>query len=119
MVVLGRWRATGEELYREVARTIEAAPGKDILVAGCGEGVTTEWLAARTGAAITGVDPDAERIERAEARARAATAPLPISYQQAPLDDLPHETGSSTPRSASRKSRRSPTRSARWRSWCG
>ena len=92
MVVLGRWRATGEELYREVARTIEAAPGKDILVAGCGEGVTTEWLAARTGAAITGVDPDAERIERAEARARAATAPLPISYQQAPLDDLPHET---------------------------
>lgn len=98
LVVLGRWRATGEQLYREVARITEAKAGQEVLVAGCGDGVTVEWLARRTSASVTGVDPDAQRIERAEARARTAvasrTAPasLHLSYQQAALDDLPHET---------------------------
>lgn len=93
MVVLGRWRATGEELYRELARLTGAAVGQELLVAACGEGVTAEWLAARTGAAVTGVDGDAERIETAEARARARETPVALSYQQAALDDLPHESG--------------------------
>jgi SAM-dependent methyltransferase len=93
MVVLGRWRATGEELYREVAGLIDAAPGQEVLVSGCGEGDTTEWLAGKTQASVTGVDALQEPIERAEARARALTIPVPPSYQQAPLDDLPHETG--------------------------
>ncbi len=44
------------------------------------------------GAGVTGVDPDAERIERAEERARARVMPLHLTYQQGPLDDLPHET---------------------------
>jgi SAM-dependent methyltransferase len=92
MVVLGRWRATGEQLYREVAVLTGAVAGQEVLVAACGEGVTTEWLAARTGAAVTGVDPDSERIEAAEARARARAMPLPLSYQQAALEDLPHES---------------------------
>jgi 2-polyprenyl-3-methyl-5-hydroxy-6-metoxy-1,4-benzoquinol methylase len=92
MVVLGRWRATGEELYREVAGLLDAQPGHEIVVSGAGEGETSEWLAAKTGASITGVDPDEERIERAEARARELTNPLPLSYQQAELDDLPHES---------------------------
>ena len=93
MVVLGRWRATGEELYREVGRLTEARAGQEVLVASCGEGVATEWLAERTRASVTGVDPDAARIERAEQRARALPVPLHLSYQQAPLEDLPHETG--------------------------
>ena len=92
-VVLERWRATGEDLYREVARLIEVQAGQEIVVSGCGEGVTTEWLADHTGAAVTGVDPDPERVERAEERARALPDPLPLAYQAAPLDDLPHETG--------------------------
>ncbi|HET7457330.1 MAG TPA: methyltransferase domain-containing protein, partial [Gemmatimonadaceae bacterium] len=92
LAVLGRWRATGEDLYREVVSLAEITAGQEVLVSGCGEGVTTEWIATRAGAAVTGVDPDAERIERAEARARALPTPLPLSYQQAPLDDLPHET---------------------------
>jgi 2-polyprenyl-3-methyl-5-hydroxy-6-metoxy-1,4-benzoquinol methylase len=92
MMVLGRWRATGEELYREVADLTDAAPGKEIVVSGSGEGETSEWLAAKTGASITGVDPNEERIERAEARLRALETALPLSYQQAPLDDLPHES---------------------------
>ena len=90
--VLGRWRATGEDLYREVAREIEAEPGKEIVVSGCGDGVTTLWLATRTGCAVTCVDADLERIERAELRARSVESPRMLSYQAAPLDDLPHET---------------------------
>lgn len=91
MVVLGRWRATGDELYREVVQATEASQGQEILVSGCGEGTTTEWLATRTGAHVTGVDPDRERVQRAEERARALPNPFLLSYQEAPLDDLPHE----------------------------
>jgi 2-polyprenyl-3-methyl-5-hydroxy-6-metoxy-1,4-benzoquinol methylase len=92
MMVLGRWRATGEDLYREVADLMEAQPGREIVVSGAGEGETSEWLAAKTGASVTGVDPNEERIERAEARARELKTPLPLSYQHALLDDLPHES---------------------------
>lgn len=91
--ILGRWRATEEDLYREVARLTEAAEGKEILVAGSGDGGPTEWLAARTRAALTGVDPDAASIARAEVRARSLPGHIAIGYQCAPLDDLPHETG--------------------------
>src|SRR5215208_7789587 len=92
MTVLGRWRATAEDLYREVVELTEVTRGQELVVAGCGEGVTTEWLAARSGANVTGVDPDGERIERAEVRRRSLPRPLPLTYEQAPLDDLPHET---------------------------
>ena len=90
--VLGRWRATGEELYREVATLVGAERGQEVLVSGCGEGTTTEWLARRTGAIVTGVDPLRERIELAEARARSLAQPLPLQYVHGPLDDLPHES---------------------------
>ena len=93
MVVLGRWRATGDELYREVVQAIEAKAGQEIFVSGCGEGTTTEWIATRTNAHVTGVDPDRERVQRAEDRARALPNPFLLSYQEAPLDDLPHEDG--------------------------
>lgn len=93
MIVLGRWRATGEELYREVADLVEAGPGRDIIVVGAGEGETAEWLASHTGTAVTGVDANEERVTRAETRARGGESPLQLSYQHAPLDDLPHETG--------------------------
>ena len=90
--VLGRWSATGDDLYREVARIAEAAPEREILVSGCGVGTTAEWLAVRTGASVSGVDPMPDNIEIAEARARALLTPRALHYQQAPLDDLPHET---------------------------
>lgn len=89
--VLGRWRATGEDLYREVARLTEAGPGREVLVAGCGSGAAAEWLALRTGSAVTGVDPDAESIARAEEHARRLGVPVALHYQQSALDDLPHE----------------------------
>ena len=90
--VLGRWRATGEELYREVAALTDAAPGREIIVSGCGEGATCEWLARRTGAAVTGVDPVPAHVEHAELRARQMPVSLPPQYEHAQLDDLPHES---------------------------
>jgi SAM-dependent methyltransferase len=92
LVMLGRWRATGEELYREVADLAEARGGMELLVAGCGEGITAEWLAARTGAAVTGVDPSAARIACAERRLRDFVSDVRLGFDVAPLDDLPHET---------------------------
>jgi SAM-dependent methyltransferase len=89
--VLGRWRATGEDLYREVARITEAGPRQEVLVVGCGTGAATEWLASHTGAVITGVDPDAESIAVAEARARALEPRPQLHYEQSSLDDLPYE----------------------------
>jgi SAM-dependent methyltransferase len=88
--MLRRWHAMGEELYREIASLARARVGVEILVSGCGDGVTAVWLAARTGAAVIGLDPDAARISRAETRARAGAGVAP-SYEVAPLDDLPHE----------------------------
>jgi SAM-dependent methyltransferase len=86
-------------LYREVASMIASEPGHEVLVSGCGEGQAVEWLAERTGALVTGVDPDPGNVEQAEARARAAAVKrgtrrsLHMSFQQASLDDLPHENG--------------------------
>lgn len=93
MAILDRIRATGEDLYREIARLAELQPRQEVLVAGCGRGVITEWLATRTGTAVTGVDQDEEDIACAERRARDAGPSLAVSYQQALLDDLPYETG--------------------------
>ncbi len=90
--VLGRWRATGEELYRELGALAEAGRGRELLVSGCGEGATTEWLAERTGATVTGVDPVRQSIERADERRRLNGRQLHLQYELAPLDDLPHES---------------------------
>lgn len=90
--ILGRWRATTEDLYREIVRLTSLKPGSEVVVAGSGDGRVTEWLALRAGIAATGVDPDAESVADAELRARALELDRPIHYETAPLDDLPHET---------------------------
>lgn len=92
LVTVGRWRATGEELYREVAALTEAKAGMELLVVGSGDGATTAWLAERTGAAVTGVDSDPVRVAEAEARRRESAAAGIVVFEIAPLDDLPHET---------------------------
>src|SRR5215208_7113758 len=90
--VMERWRAAGEELYRELAHLLEAGRGRELLVAGCGDGVAAEWLALRTGATVTAVSSDSATIARVEARARQGAGMPGVSYEVAPLDDLPHET---------------------------
>ncbi len=88
--VLGRWRATSEDLYREIVRLTSISAEAEVLVSGCGNGAVTEWLALRTGAAVAGVDPDPESIAVAEDRARELGLSKPIHYEAAVLDDLPH-----------------------------
>jgi SAM-dependent methyltransferase len=90
-IVQGRWRVLGEELYREIARTLEVGPGGELIVVGCGDGVTVEWLAGKTGATATGVDADPGRIGRIERRLRASGSKLPVSFEAGTLEDLPHE----------------------------
>ncbi len=90
-VVLGRWRASVETLYRELADLLEAAAGKDVLVSGCGDGRNAEWLARRTGAAVIGVDPDAARMAAATTRVGADGSTSTVSFQVAPLHDLPFD----------------------------
>ena len=92
-IVQGRWRVLSEELYREIARTLEVEPRQELIVLGCGDGVTVEWLAQRTGATATGVESDARLITRAERRIRAAGSKLPVSFEASSLEDLPHESG--------------------------
>jgi SAM-dependent methyltransferase len=91
MVVLGRWRASVESLYRELADLLEAHEGIDVLVSGCGDGRNAEWLALRTDAAVVGVDPDARRLAEATRRVRAAEKQAAVTFQVAPLDDLPFD----------------------------
>lgn len=91
-VVQGRWRVLGEELYREIARTLEVVAGNELLVVGCGDGVTVEWLAGKTGATATGVDADARRIARAERRVRSAVGRASVSFEASGLEELPHES---------------------------
>lgn len=94
--VLSCWRATGEDLYREVARLANLGEGNDALVVGCGRGVTTEWLATKTGASLTGVDTDASDIEYAEEHAQksenSSGRPLHLSYLLSHFDDLPYDS---------------------------
>lgn len=90
LLVRDRWDAVAEGLLREVAALANAGPGSEIFVSGCGDGVTTEVLARRTGALVTGADPDREQIRRADARSRGGSEAL--TYEVAELDDLPFET---------------------------
>lgn len=89
--VLGRWRATSEDLYREIVRLTSITIDSEVLVSGCGDGAVTQWLALRTGAAVAGVDPDPESIALAEDRARELSLGKAIHYETAALDDLPHD----------------------------
>ncbi len=90
-VVLGRWRASVEPLYREIASLLEADEHKELLVSGCGDGRNAEWLALRSGAALVGVDPDGDRITAASERVRAAERAGSVAFQASPLDDLPFD----------------------------
>lgn len=91
-IVRGHWRVLGEELYREIARTLDVSPGGELLVVGCGDGVTVEWLAGKTGAVATGVDAAPSRIAAAERRIRVSGTRAPVSFEASSLEDLPHET---------------------------
>lgn len=83
----------GEELYRQIARLTDLAPGTELLDAACGRGVSTLFLAQNYGVDAVGVDPDETLTAQAEERAREAVLKGHVTFASAPLDDLPYRDG--------------------------
>lgn len=80
-----------EGLYRSIARTVELGPGQEFVLAPCGRGVTTQFLASVSGADGAGIDPDPAMVEAAQERARDANMLAALHFDEAPLTDLPYQ----------------------------
>ncbi|HKP77094.1 MAG TPA: methyltransferase domain-containing protein [Longimicrobiaceae bacterium] len=83
----------GEELYRRIATLTELAEGQEVLDAACGRGIATAFLAESFGVSCVGVDSDSAVVAEAERRARDAGLEERLSYDTAPLDELPFRDG--------------------------
>jgi ubiquinone/menaquinone biosynthesis C-methylase UbiE len=83
----------GQELYRQVARLTRMDGESEVLVAGCGAGITVEYFARDRGARASGVDPDPILVERAEARVRESGLSHKATFQVASAQDLPYRDG--------------------------
>ncbi|MBI4537972.1 MAG: methyltransferase domain-containing protein [Gemmatimonadetes bacterium] len=83
----------GKELYRHIALLTELSPGDEVLVAACGQGISLEYFVEEFDVVGSGVDFDAEMIEVAEGRAKAAGRSDRLHFQAAPLGDLPYRDG--------------------------
>lgn len=81
----------GEKLYRHLIRLVELSEDHEFVLAPCGRGVTARFLARTSGAAGSGVDPDAELIEAAEAAARADKLSERLQFDVGSLTDLPYQ----------------------------
>ncbi|HEX7117544.1 MAG TPA: methyltransferase domain-containing protein [Longimicrobiales bacterium] len=81
----------GLDLYRHLTRLLDLGPEQEFLVVPCGPGATTQLLAEATGAAGAGVDPDAELVAAAAARAREARLSDRLHYEHGPLVELPYK----------------------------
>jgi SAM-dependent methyltransferase len=84
----------GEELYRRIAQLTELVPENEVLDAACGRGVSTLYLARTFGVSGVGVDSDRVLVQEAYARARDAEMDGRMTFETAPLDDLPFRDGS-------------------------
>lgn len=81
-----------EPVHRRLLILVEPGDGQDLLwVGSAGEAV--QWWAARVPARVEGVDPDPDRVEQAEALARAQGLAGKVTLQAADPADLPHESG--------------------------
>ena len=68
-----------------------AVPGRNVLEIGCGNGRLL-WRYAGLGSAVTGIDPDHERLAEALS-ARPASTKTPVLFTQAEAQDLPFSDG--------------------------
>ena len=80
----------GEDLYRQIARLVELEPGREVLDAACGRGVSTLFLSSTYGVDASGVDPDESLIREADARSREQGTEGRVNFQAGSLDDLPY-----------------------------
>lgn len=80
----------GEPLYRQIASITRMEPDSEVLVVGCGPGVTVEYFAREWGVRVSGVDSDPRSLERAEARLRGSDVADRVAFQLGPSDALPY-----------------------------
>lgn len=80
----------GRELYRQIALLADLDAEDEVLVAGCGNGVSLEYFVTEYGVHGSGVDADADVIAAAEARARARDLAGSMQFQHASADKLPY-----------------------------
>lgn len=83
----------GEALYRQIVLFTELEPGREVLDAACGRGLTTAYLAANHGVHGTGLDTDPYLVDEASQRARTMGLADKLTFECAPLDDLPFQDG--------------------------
>ncbi len=83
----------GRALYRQIAILTDMSPGDEVLVAGCGSGVTAEYFVREFGVQGSGVDDDPLLIQNAEARMREEGLRGSLQFQVGPMDDLPYRDG--------------------------
>lgn len=85
-----------QDLYRQIAKLVGLPENEEIkalLDVPCGRGAVSQFFAERYPVEASGVDPDPEAIEIAEARAREADLSSRLHYQSAPASDLPYKDG--------------------------
>ncbi len=83
----------GEDLYRRIAQLTDLVPENEVLDAACGRGVSTLYLARTFGVSGVGIDSDRVLVQEAYSRARDADIEGRVSFETAPLDDLPFKNG--------------------------
>lgn len=83
------FRGQGRTLRQRAATLAHLQPGDTVLDVGCGTGTLALEVARRVGRAgrVCGIDPGAEQIERA--RAKAAQRHLPIEFEVGVIEQLP------------------------------
>ena len=64
------WDEAFERTHRLFAEAITAAPGRDVLELACGRGGFANWLAADTGANVTGIDISRAQLSHARRHRR-------------------------------------------------
>jgi ubiquinone/menaquinone biosynthesis C-methylase UbiE len=80
----------GRELYRQIALLADLDAEDEVLVAGCGNGVSLEYFVTEYGVHGCGVDADADVIAAAEDRARARELASSMQFQHSSADKLPY-----------------------------
>lgn len=80
----------GQDLYRQIAILTDMEEGHEVLEAACGNALPLEWFVTEYGVQGSGIDPDAELVEAAEARVRRRGLQGDLQLQRGPLDRLPY-----------------------------
>lgn len=79
----------GADLYRQVARLMELAPGMELLDVASGLGVPLEFFVREFGVHGTGIEEDPHLLAAAEAHVRGEGLTGRLSFQKASPGDLP------------------------------